>query len=274
MLGGVRVMSEYGFVDIEDGQLHVERDGAGPAVVLIAGGFLDVRMYAPQVEALSRDHTLIRVDLRGFGRSSEPTRGYRHADDLVRLLDELGIERAWFGGESFGGTVALDVAFAHPERVNGLILAPALPVLGWKWVEGFPIAPAFEVARREGPDAFAAAFLDLPLMASATALPDVATSLRDMVGDYSGWHLRHRDPATYEAPNAIDRLHEVEAPALVVVGGHDVLDSRLVSERLATGLVNAEHHLVEHVGHIPNMEDPPLFNSLVLDFLGRVGTCR
>ena len=267
-------MHEHGFVEIEDGRLYFERDGAGAAVVLIAGGFMDVRMYAPQVEALSRDHTLIRVDLRGFGQSSEPTGGYRHADDLVRVLDELGIERAWFGGESFGGTVALDVAFAYPERVSGLVLAPALPVLGWKWVEGFPVAPAFEMARRRGPDAFAAAFLDLPLVASAMALPEVEAALRAMVGDYSGWHLRHRDPATFEAPNAIDRLHEVEVPALVVVGGRDVLDSRLVSERLATGLVNAEHRLVEHVGHVPNMEDPQLFNSLVLDFLDRVGTCR
>jgi 3-oxoadipate enol-lactonase len=267
------MMGEQGFVEIDDGRLYYERDGVGPAVVLIAGGFLDVRMYSQQVEALLRDYSLIRCDLRGFGRSSTPTGApYRHCDDLRRLLDELGIDRACFGGESLGGTVALDVAFAHPELVNGLILAPALPVLGWEWVEGFPIAPAFEVARREGSDAFAAAFLDLPLIASAMAIPDVAASLRQMVGDYSCWHMQHRDPGTFEAPDAIDRLHEVDAPALVVVGGHDVLDSQLVAERLATGLVNSEHHLIDHVGHAPNMEDAAVFNSLALDFLGRVGT--
>lgn len=266
------MMGEQGFVEIDDGRLFYERDGVGPAVVLIAGGFLDVRMYSQQVKALSRDYSLIRCDLRGFGQSSTPTGApYRHCDDLKRLLDQLGLDRACVGGVSLGGTVALDLAFAYPELVNDLILAPALPVPGWDWVEGFPIAPAFEVARREGSDAFAAAFLDLPLMASAMAIPDVAASLRQMAGDYSCWHLQHRDLGTFEAPDAIDRLHEVIAPALVVVGRHDVLDSRLVAERLATGLVNAEHHLIEHVGHAPNMEDADVFNSLVLDFLGRIG---
>jgi pimeloyl-ACP methyl ester carboxylesterase len=247
-----------GLVEVEGGTLYYERDGDGPAVVLISGGFQDVRMYAPQVEALSRRHSLIRCDLRGFGRSSEPgNAAYRHCDDLRHLLEALGIDRAVNGGQSLGGTVALDFAFAYPDLVRGLVLAPALPVLGWDWVEGFPVAPALKLGRSEGVDAFRAAFLELPLTASTMAIPEVAESLRQMVTDYSGWHLRHQDAAGFEAPDAVRRLHEVDAPALVLVGGHDVLDSRLVAERLASDLAHAEHHLIEHVGHAPTWKTPP-----------------
>jgi hypothetical protein len=88
-------VSTQGFVEVEGGRLYYERDGDGPAVVLMAGGFLDIRMYLAQVESLSRDCSLVRCDLRGFGRSSEPTTDrYRHCDDLRRLVEGPGIDRA------------------------------------------------------------------------------------------------------------------------------------------------------------------------------------
>ena len=268
--GGMLVMGESGFVEVEGGRLYYERDGDGPAVVLVSGGFQDVRMYAPQIESLSSRYSLVRCDLRGFGRSSQPPDvAYRHCDDLRLLLDGLGIEGACVGGQSLGGTVALDFAFAHPTMVSGIVLAPALPVLGWQWIEGFPVAPALKLGRADGVEAFRTAFLELPLTSRTMASPEAAAALRRMVADYTGWHLRHRDPAEFTAPDAIERLQEIQAPALVLVGGHDVLDSRLVAERLARDLPNAEHHLIEHVGHAPNMEDPALFNSLTLAFLDR-----
>ena len=264
-------MSSNGYVDVDGGTLYFEHTGDGPAIVLIAGGCLDVRMYEPQVEAFSTRHSFVRCDLRGFGRSSDPTdTAYRHCDDLRRLLEQLEIESACIGGQSFGGTVALDFAFAHPEMVRGLVLAPALPLLGWEWVEGFPVAPAIEAGLSGGMEAFRSAFLELPLTAGSMAVDDAAASLRRMLGDYSGWHLRNRDPVEFEAPDAADRLREVVAPTLVLVGENDVLDSRLVAERLARDLARAEHHVIDGAGHAPNLEVPVRFNGLVLDFLDRI----
>lgn len=260
-------MGERGFVDVEDGSLYFERDGDGPPLVLLAGGMLDVRLWEAQVEPLSQAVTLIRCDLRGYGRSSVPTGPYRHCDDVRVLLDRLGIERAWIGGQSLGAGLAIDFALAFPESVAGLIMAPALPVIGWRWVEGFPPEPALKLVRTEGVDAAKAAFLELPLNASAMEHPAVAAALGRMVVDYSGWHLRHPDPGTFEAPDAVSRLGEIAAPALVLVGGRDVPDARLIAERLAADLDRVEHHLIDHVGHYPNLEDPALFNSLVLGFL-------
>jgi pimeloyl-ACP methyl ester carboxylesterase len=255
---------------VDGGRLYYERDGNGPPL-LLTGGALDIRMWESQIETLSSDYTIIRCDLRGYGRSSQPSEApYRHCDDLRVLLDGLGIDRACIGGQSLGGTVTLDFALAYPDVVAGLILAPALPLLGWDWVEGFPVKPALDVGLREGVDAFKAAFLELPLNATAMAHPAAAPLLRQMIGDYSGWQLGHRDPGRFEAAHAIDRLDEVDAPTLIVVGDNEVLDGRLVAEHLAAHVVNAEHHLIEGVGHYPNMEDPARFNSITLQFLERV----
>ena len=242
-------MGESGFVDVEEGRLYYEADGDGPPLLLLAGGMLDVRLWQPQVERLSQAATVIRCDLRGYGRSTAPTGPYRHCDDVRVLLEQLGIERAWVGGQSLGAGLAIDLALAYPEAVAGLIAAPALPVLGWQWVEGFPPAPALKLVRTEGVEAAKAAFLDLPLNASAMEQPAVAVALRRMVEDYSGWHLHNPDPGTFEAPDAIGRLGEIAAPSLVLVGGRDVLDARLTAERLAADLGRVEQHKIDHVGH-------------------------
>lgn len=130
------MVSGSGFVDLDEGRLYYEIAGHGPPLLLLAGGMLDVRLWRPQVESLSQAATVIRCDLRGYGRSTVPTGLYRHCDDVRALLDELAVDRAWVGGQSLGGGIAIDFALAYPESVAGLILAPALPVLGWWWVGG------------------------------------------------------------------------------------------------------------------------------------------
>jgi pimeloyl-ACP methyl ester carboxylesterase len=186
---------------------------------------------------------------------------------LAVLLDALDFDRAWVGGQSMGATVAIDFALAHPDRAAGLVLAPPLPVLGWEWVEGFPVKPALELIATEGPDAAKAAFLDLPLHASAMEIPEIAALMRRMYADYSGWHYRHSDPGRFEAADQVSRLSEITAPSLVMVGGRDVLDARLTAERVAADVPHVEHRVIEHVGHYPNLEEPDLFNETVVDFL-------
>ena len=102
--------------------LHHEARGAGPAVLLVHAGIADSRMWTPLADALARDHFVIAPDLRGFGRSTlEPGR-LSHPDDLLALLDALGVDRAAVVAASMGGAVALEVVLAAPERVSALAL--------------------------------------------------------------------------------------------------------------------------------------------------------
>ena len=255
-------------IEVGDGQIFCTSDGEGPAMVLLHGGTLNLRMFDPQVEALAENYQLIRMDLRGYGRSSTPAENpYRHCDDVAVVLDYLGVDQAVVGGESFGGSVSIDFAFAHNDRLRGLILEAAGPITGWQWVEGFPLVTAFKAAREKGLKVAQQLILDSPLLASAMRHEKVASDLRDIVGSYSGWHFGNRDPAVWAEPAAIDRLEEIDAPALVVIGGLDLLDLRMQGDTLAARLPNATRLDMPESGHVPNMEEPETFNNAVLNFL-------
>ena len=98
-----------------------EVSGSGPAVVLLHEGIADSRMWVHQLPVLEPELTVVRIDQRGFGRSPLPSGRFSHVDDVVSVLDELGLERASVVGASFGGRVALELAGAHPERVERLV---------------------------------------------------------------------------------------------------------------------------------------------------------
>jgi len=105
--------------------LYAEVAGEGPAVVLVHEGICDSRMWEPQWETFTRAHRVLRLDLRGFGRSPlEPGR-FSNARDLIETLERYGFERAALVGVSLGGRVALEVAIARPELVSTLVLVAA-----------------------------------------------------------------------------------------------------------------------------------------------------
>lgn len=264
-------MSETGFVEVEEGRLFSVRDGSGPAVVLIHGApILDHRMWAGQVDALAATGTVVRYDLRGYGRSSSPEGPYRHCDDLAALISTLGLNSPVLCGMSFGATVALDTAFAHPDVVSGLILAPLAPLPGWTWLEGFPLAPALELAGSEPTEAVVEAILALPMNEPVRRRPDAMAALRQMGASYSGWHLSHRDPGEWAVADAADRLGDVSVPTLTIVGDHDVLDIRMISDKIAAEVPDAQQVVVAGAGHNPNLEDPGAFNHACLSFLDRI----
>ena len=267
-----REVTHAGFVPVDEGELFYVRDGSGPAVVLAHGApILDHRQWDGQVEALSKRHTVVRYDLRGYGRSSVPTeRAYRHCDDLAALITGLGFDGAVVGGESFGAMVAIDATLAYPGLVDALILDATVPLTGWDWVEELPVAPALRLARTEDLDTITGAFVNLPLFEAARERPNALQALETMAADYGGWHFNHSDPADWAAERAVDRLGEISVPTLVVIGGRDVLDVRLIAKRLANEIPNSSKVVLATAGHIPEMEDPQAFNAAVLEFLDNV----
>lgn len=121
-----------GHVNIGGASLYYEVTGAGGPVVLLHGLDLDLRMWDEQVAALAHAHTVVRYDLRGFGRSTTGDGvGYRirphhDAEDLKALLDHLELVRVSLLGLSFGGGAAINFAIAYPNAVRALILVNPL----------------------------------------------------------------------------------------------------------------------------------------------------
>jgi pimeloyl-ACP methyl ester carboxylesterase len=247
-------------------RLVYEVAGDGPAVILIHGFGLDMRMWDPQVGPLAARFKVVRYDCRGFGASGplDPAVPYTHAGDLVALLDHLDIGRAVLAGLSFGGRVALQAALAAPDRVRGLALLDAV-------LDGVPWDPESaraldEVTRRvqaAGVLAGREAWLAHPLFAAARERPDLAVALAAMVAGYPGQHWLGQDPHR-ETRRPLDVLEGIAGPALVAVGERDVPGFREMSAVLARRIPGAAYQVVADAGHMVNMEQPAAINDLLI----------
>src|SRR5215467_3809964 len=114
-------------LQVPGGELYYEVEGDGTPVVLVHGLALDRRMWDDQVPALADVATVVRYDVRGFGRSTrDATTPYSNAGDLWRLADHLGIDRPVLVGLSMGGRVVVEATLAAPERVRALVLVDAV----------------------------------------------------------------------------------------------------------------------------------------------------
>src|SRR5436309_14953891 len=115
--------------------LYYEIHGTGKPLIMLHGGFGTFEMFSALSPALALDHQVIGVDLYGHGRTAltdRPIRFEHMADDIAGLIGHLGLEQADLLGDSLGGTVALQTAIRHPERVNKLVvLPPPFKRTGW-----------------------------------------------------------------------------------------------------------------------------------------------
>jgi pimeloyl-ACP methyl ester carboxylesterase len=262
---------------------HYEDESHGPPsarrgapVVLIHGHSADLRLWEPQVPALlGAGYRVVRYDVRGHGRSSAPPTGYsweHYLADLRALLDHLRVERAHLAGISMGGAIALQLALDEPGRVASLtLLDSALP--------GFAYSPQFEedierlrqAVRAEGPRAaLERLWLTHPIFEGVRRHPQRFAALRRMVLDYPA--ADYLDEAEYAPPErpAIERLHEVQAPALVVVGERDLPDFLIIADILAENLPQARKLVVPDAGHLSSLERPEEVNPALLSFLAAV----
>ncbi|MFW5474311.1 alpha/beta fold hydrolase [Knoellia sp. CPCC 206450] len=244
-------------------------EGSGPVVVLLHAGVADRRMWAPVTASLAADHHVVAPDLRGFGGTPLPGEAYADADDVVHLLDALGIERAAVVGASFGGRVALELATRHPDRVASLVLLCAAH-------RGLNVTDPVLLSFGEREDAL----LEAGDVEGATALnvetwagPDMTAAARD---DLTAMQRR-----AFEVQLAADELDpppqpervevepaDVAPPTLVVSGAHDVQHFRDLAALLAREIPGAELVELDWAGHLPALERPHDTTALLRTRLG------
>jgi 3-oxoadipate enol-lactonase len=268
-----RAAASTGVLVVPGARLAYQVTGHGPAVVLVHGFGLDMRMWDEQVEHLAPRFRVVRYDCRGFGASGlfDPAIPYTHAGDLAALLDHLAIGQAALAGLSFGGRVVLQAALANPARVRGLALLDAvLDGVPWDRASGAALDDTARQARAGGLLAGRAAWLAHPLFAIARQRPAVASRLAAMVAGYPGQHWTGHDPHQPAQPQPIDVLAELAMPVLVAVGELDVPGFREMSAVLARRIPGAQYQQVTGAGHMINMEQPAVVNELLAGFLDQL----
>jgi 3-oxoadipate enol-lactonase len=250
-----------------------EVSGSGPAVVLLHEGIADSRMWVHQLPVLEPELTVVRIDQRGFGRSPLPSGRFSHVDDVVSVLDELGLERASVVGASFGGRVALELAGAHPERVERLVaVAPGLGDHDWSeevkrsWEAEEEAYEAGDLDRAT--DLNVRLWVDGPRRGPDAVAPEVRELVRTMQRE--AFAIPEPDPPpepVWPDPPVHARLGELRMPTLVVVGDEDVPDMLAIADRLAAEVPGARKVVFRDTAHMLPLERPQEFNRALLEFL-------
>ena len=258
-------------ISVGDIELAYVDRGAGPVILLVHGFPLDHSMWSEQIDVLAVRNRVIAPDLRGFGESDgqgETTTMQQFAADLAGLLEALEIrEPITLCGLSMGGYVAWQFWKHYREQLSRLILCDTRAASDTP--EGargrFALAKtvladgALPVADSMLPKLFAPTTLDSrPPCVDATKQVMDSTRPTTIAAALRG--MAERPDMTAELPN-------IELPALLLCGEHDVITPADEMRTVAAAMPNAMFHVIYGAGHMSPLERPERVNHLILDFL-------
>jgi 3-oxoadipate enol-lactonase len=254
-------------------RLAVETAGGGPLCLFLHGIGGNRSNWAGQLPSFATaGFAAAAWDARGYGDSDDydgPLAFADFIDDLLRVLDRFGVERAHLIGLSMGGRVAQAFALAHPNRVGALVLADTHSGFGDLTEDQ---RADYVRARRE------------PLLAGKTPAdiapgvverlvgPEVSDETRAaLLASVSALHTESYLKAI-EATVTQDRVGDLSAlacPVHFIVGEHDRLTTPDIVRRVATQLPGSEVTEIPGAGHVSNLEAPDAFNRAALGFLDK-----
>ena len=244
-----------------------QREGRGPPVVLIHGAAGDSRTWAPQFADLTDEFTVIAWDEPGAGGSSDLPHDFALADIadvLAAMLDTLGLGPAHLAGNSWGGTVVLELYRRHPEHVATLILIDTYA--GWKGS-----LPADEVrARVAGARAMLSARDEdfdpsFPGLFAGEPPAQVVRLLAAMAADVRPDTLRTQLPIMARADlNAL--LPQITVPTLLIWGRDDARSPLGIAHRFHEAIPGSTLVVIDDAGHLSYLEQPERVNHAVRQF--------
>ncbi len=264
----VQSQLKTGYLEVSDGKLYYEVAGEGDWIVLVHDGNLHSVTWDEQFPVFSKNYKAVRYDRRGYGKSTYPEKPYSNIEDLAEVFRQLNIDKATLMGMSAGGGLVIDFALEHPDKLTGLVLVGAV-------VSGYGYS---DHMRSRGGN------LDSNLLSDPAKLAD---------------YMCHKDPYTFYEGNkeakeraynylmnslqnykmgkfnllqrpkrpALPNLKEIEVPALIIVGEYDIPDCHAHAGAIEAGIAGSQRVIINKAGHIVTLEQPAVFNEIVLTFL-------
>ena len=226
-----------------DASIYCETFGTGPPVLVLHGGFGHLEDMSFQIRALAKSHFVIAVDSRGHGRSTGangPLSYSLMADDMVKVLDALKIDRTDVVGWSDGGIIGLDMAMRYPERVRRLVA----------------------ISANYNPDG-------VGYIPSPDEVPRVSLSYRLLSPDPSQWPALYRNVVTMwrtQPQYTLSELGQIKAPTLIMAGENDLI-KREHTDQLAKAIPGSRESIIPGATHAVPFEKPDEINGIILNFL-------
>jgi len=245
--------------------IYYEAHGNGPFLLLTHAFSSTCDMWRGQIEAFSKNYTLVIWDMRGHGRSDYPEDSTTYSEaltveDMDALLDRVGASRAIVGGLSLGGYMSLAYHLAHPDRVRALLIIDTGP--------GFRKDEAREAWNKR------ALSLAARYEKEGLAVLDSASQEQLLAKHRSAEGLSRaaRCMLTQRNARVIESLPGIKVPSLIIVGAEDK-PFLAASDYMAMKIPGARKVVIPSAGHAVNIDQPRAFIEAVQTFLNLLPGC-
>ena len=246
-----------------------ERQGSGPPLALVHGLGLNRAMWQWQLPALVPHFDVLTYDLLGHGESSGPVAVpdlTMFSEQLLRLMDRCGIERAAIVGFSLGGMIARRFALDHPDRLSAMAILHSAHDRSPG--ERNAILERVRQVEAAGPSSTADAALERWFTSDFRAAnPAMMALIRDwiMSNDRLVYPGIYRVLAEGDEEIARD-IHRIASPTLVMTGEDDLGNSVEMARKMAGCIAGAREVILPGLRHMALAESPGTFNEPLVDF--------
>ncbi len=258
-------------INVNNISLSIRDSGTGNDPVVFVHPFpFDKTVWEAQFDFLKKTNRVISFDVRGFGKSTSDTRKSSvplFADDLIAMLDTLGLTKVIGCGLSMGGYILLNAVERYPERFKAIILGDTQCLADSKGEQQNRYDTISDI-EKNGLETFSEKFLNKALS------PYTLEHHSGIFQKLKAIILSNQVPAITSGLSAMAQreqtcsdLRQLKIPALVVSGKEDVVIQPSQSEFLFNNIAGSQLQFIEHAGHLSNVEQPDLFNKIIYQFI-------
>ena len=258
--------------DIGDVELYTKTLGEGTPVFLVAGLGGRHQFWQNQANAFAKHFKVILHDHRGVGNSTpdKTVLGAEHmADDLILLMEVMGIEKAHLVGHSTGGAIGQHIALKRPDLLDKLVMS-----CSWAGPDAY-FQHLFHTRRQIliscGPEAYltTGTYLATPSWYLQDQMTSSRSFLSDRMASFPGLEVELSRLSAVMSHDTRSHIHKIPHDTLVIGAYDDQITPFGFSEELAEKIPNAELHKLDKGGHFCPMSNMRNYNAAVLKFLRR-----
>ena len=243
---------------------------SGELVILNNGVFMNTGSWVFQLPDLAKRYRVLTYDMRGQGQSEHPESDYSlelHAEDLVALMDALGLAKAHLVGTSYGGELNLLMGIRHPERCHSLTIIasvshsdPLLVAMIERWRLAAMLGDGPRFFRLIYADTYSEGFLSdrpdlIPMAEQRYASLDLPAAVRLI--------------ESFQRFNVTADLGRIQVPTCIVSAELDLLKPRKYGELMHRAIAGSEFHVIPGAGHVVVLERAAEVNTIILGFLAK-----
>jgi len=231
-------------------------------------------MWDTQVETLKENYRVIAYDIRGHGNSDRGIDNFfieLFVNDLLRLMEKLGIQKSILCGLSLGGYIALNAVLKYPDRFDGLILNDTQCIADTPEIKENRCNAIIRI-KEKGVEMYAdESIKKLFSPGSFTKKKNAIAEVKEMIINTPKQTLYNTLHALAERKQTCSRLQEINIPTLIMVGEEDKITPITTAQQINEKILNSKLEIIQQAGHLSNLENPTAFNTHLVTFLELVG---